>query len=349
MYKVHHSRLLRFTGDDLPYWESQAEQQWGASVIESIFDELKKRDNVSWNIAQLTFMVILRILKMADMGQMLSATDEQTKAELYFNPVSEPSDQERADLAKCGTDNIVTAYNAGLISQHTALREMKQQSSRTGTWTNITDEEIMNASDEIEPQGEMGGFPGMGGEEDGDKPPEAPGKPPQAPKEAHDSFPFYYTASDDLDANGDNHDPSNGRFAPKGTGGGKKSLNDLKHTGRRAKLSPSGANSISVKAFGKKSHHLIHVNKHLKVEHEFKGMTEEQYVSEGVKLLESPVGNGIEGYMDGLGNIIRYDRRRNLIAIGNDGGLLTFYAPRDGHKTYLDLRARAKKNGAKFK
>lgn len=59
-----------------------------------------------------------------------------------FDPVSEPSDQERADLAKCGTDNIVTACNAGLISQRTALRKMKQQ-------------------------GEMGGFPGMGGEEDG--------------------------------------------------------------------------------------------------------------------------------------------------------------------------------------
>lgn len=111
-----------------------------------------------------------------------------------FDPVSEPSDQERADLAKCGTDNIVMAYNAGLISQRTALREMKQQSSRTGTWTNITDKEIMNASDEIEPQGEMGGFPGMGGEEDGaggetgDKiPPEAPGKPPQAPRSVGDS------------------------------------------------------------------------------------------------------------------------------------------------------------------
>lgn len=84
-----------------------------------------------------------------------------------FDPVSEPSDQERADLAKCGTDNIVTAYNAGLISQRTALREMKQQSERTGLWTNITDEDIMKASDEIEPQGEMGGFPGMGDEEDG--------------------------------------------------------------------------------------------------------------------------------------------------------------------------------------
>ena len=33
MYKVHHSRLLRFTWDDLPYWESQAEQQWGASSL----------------------------------------------------------------------------------------------------------------------------------------------------------------------------------------------------------------------------------------------------------------------------------------------------------------------------
>lgn len=76
----------------------------------------------------------------------------QDDLDFEFDLVSEPSDQERADLAKCGTDNIVTAYNAGLISQRTALREMKQQSSRTGTWTNITDEEIMNASDEIEPR-----------------------------------------------------------------------------------------------------------------------------------------------------------------------------------------------------
>lgn len=98
----------------------------------------------------------------------------QDDLDFEFDPVSEPSDQKRADLAKCGKDNIVTAYNAGLISQRTALREMKQQSSRTCTWTNITDEEIMNASDEIEPQGEMGGFPGMGGEEYGAGSPDLP-------------------------------------------------------------------------------------------------------------------------------------------------------------------------------
>lgn len=118
----------------------------------------------------------------------------QDDLDFEFDPVSELSDQERADLAKCGTDNIVTAYNAGLISQRTALREMKQQSSRTGTWTNITDEEIMNASDEIEQQGEMGGFPGMGGEEDGAGGPDLPhagrggevgDKPPRLPGNRH--------------------------------------------------------------------------------------------------------------------------------------------------------------------
>lgn len=46
----------------------------------------------------------------------------QDDLDFEFDPVSEPSDQERADLSKCGTDNIVTAYNAGLISQRTALR-----------------------------------------------------------------------------------------------------------------------------------------------------------------------------------------------------------------------------------
>ena len=270
--KVHYSRVLRFTGDDLPYWESQAEQQWGASVIESVFDELKKRDNVSWNIAQLTFMASLRVLKMGDMGEMLSAADEQTKEELYrtiqaqnwlmsnmgmqvidasddfqthqytfggiadvykqfmidiagaanipatklfgrspegmnatgesdltnyydmvaqeqeaklrpilnkllpvicmstfgavpddldfeFDPVSEPSDKDRSDLAKSEAENVVTVFNAGLISQRTALKELKQQGESIGAWTNITDEDIQKASDQVEAAGEMEGYP----------------------------------------------------------------------------------------------------------------------------------------------------------------------------------------------
>lgn len=268
--KIHHSRVIRFTGNTLPFWEEIAEMQWGASVVESIFDELRKRDNVSWNIAQLTFMANIRVLKMQDLGQLLAATDNESQAELLrtleaqnmllnnmgmqvmdaadglethqytfggladcyqqfimdisgaaeipvtrlfgrspsglnatgesdlqnyydmiaekqesylrpilnkvlppfiistlgslpddfdfeFDPVAEPSDKERADLAKCGTDNVVAAYNAGLISQRTALKELKQQSERTGVWTNITDEDIAKASETVEVPGEMGG------------------------------------------------------------------------------------------------------------------------------------------------------------------------------------------------
>lgn len=274
--KIHHSRVIRFTGNTLPFWEEIAEMQWGASVVESVFDELKKRDNVSWNIAQLTFMANIRVLKMQDLGQLLAATDSESQAELLrtleaqnmllnnmgmqvmdaadglethqytfggladcyqqfimdisgaaeipvtklfgrspsglnatgesdlqnyydmiaekqeavlrpilnkvlppfiistigslpedfdfdFDPVAEPTDKERADLAKCGTDNVVAAYNAGLISQRTALQELKQQSERTGVWTNITDEDIERASDTVELPGEMGGM--FGGEE----------------------------------------------------------------------------------------------------------------------------------------------------------------------------------------
>lgn len=268
--KIHHSRVIRFTGNTLPFWEEIAEMQWGASVVESIFDELRKRDNVSWNIAQLTFMANIRVLKMQDLGQLLAATDNESQAELLrtleaqnmllnnmgmqvmdaadglethqytfggladcyqqfimdisgaaeipvtrlfgrspsglnatgesdlqnyydmiaekqesylrpilnkvlppfiistlgslpddfdfeFDPVAEPTDKERADLAKCGTDNVVAAYNAGLISQRTALKELKQQSERTGVWTNITDEDIAKASETVEVPGEMGG------------------------------------------------------------------------------------------------------------------------------------------------------------------------------------------------
>lgn len=284
MVQIHHSRCVRFIGNDLPYWEELSEVMWGASIVESVFDELKKRDNVSWNIAQLTFMANMRILKMNDLGQLLASTDSTSQQELYrtiqaqnvlmnnmglmvmdaadsieshqytfgglaecyqqfimdiagaaeipvtrlfgrspsglnatgesdlqnyyemiaekqetylrpvfskllpvicmsvfgavpddldfeFDPVAEPSDEQRADLAKTGTDIVVSAVGAGLVSPRTGLKELKQQSERTNVWTNITDEDIEKASDEID-QGEMdmGGFPGMGGIEPTDVP-----------------------------------------------------------------------------------------------------------------------------------------------------------------------------------
>lgn len=81
--RVHHTRILRFIGYDLPYWEKLAEVYWGASVIESVFEELKKRDNSSWNIAQLIFLANVRVLKMSDLGQLLATTNQKSKKDLY--------------------------------------------------------------------------------------------------------------------------------------------------------------------------------------------------------------------------------------------------------------------------
>ena len=83
-----------------------------------------------------------------------------------FNPVRQPSDEDLVDLAKAGTENVIQAYNAGLVSQRTALLELKQQSERTGIWTNITDADIEAANDQVEQPGEMGGDMAamMGGE-----------------------------------------------------------------------------------------------------------------------------------------------------------------------------------------
>lgn len=81
--RVHHSRIIRFTGRQLPYLEELAENYWGASELEHVIDELKKRDNVSWNIASLTFMASLRVMKLEGMGQIFALGDTKAQEDLY--------------------------------------------------------------------------------------------------------------------------------------------------------------------------------------------------------------------------------------------------------------------------
>ena len=81
--RVHHSRVVRFEGRDLPYVERVNEQYWGMSELEHIYDELNKRNATSANIAQLIFIAHLRVLKIEDLGQALALTDAQSQQDLY--------------------------------------------------------------------------------------------------------------------------------------------------------------------------------------------------------------------------------------------------------------------------
>jgi len=262
--RIHHSRILRFTGRDLPYWERLAEVHWGLSEVEVVYEELRKRDNTSYNIASLIFLANLRVIKMNDLGQTLALGDQQAQTDLYnvlqaqnwlmsnmgiyvmdkddefqqfqytfsglneiyesfmmdvsgacqipvtrlfgrspagmnatgesdlqhyyetvqqaqetylapaldkllpvmcmsefgaipddldysFNPIRNPSDKDIADLVEQKTNALVNLYNAGIISQKTALQELRQMSDTTGMFTNITDEQIAAADEGTSP------------------------------------------------------------------------------------------------------------------------------------------------------------------------------------------------------
>lgn len=425
--KIHHSRVIRFTGNTLPFWEEIAEMQWGASVVESIFDELRKRDNVSWNIAQLTFMANIRVLKMQDLGQLLAATDNESQAELLrtleaqnmllnnmgmqvmdaadglethqytfggladcyqqfimdisgaaeipvtrlfgrspsglnatgesdlqnyydmiaekqesylrpilnkvlppfiistlgslpddfdfeFDPVAEPSDKERADLAKCGTDNVVAAYNAGLISQRTALKELKQQSERTGVWTNITDEDIERASDSVEPPGEMGGM--FGGEE--------PIEPQVSAsvRQVKSADAAFWSEADDFNSH---HSPENGRFCEAdGVGGGAGKTNNLQESKKNGTISTK--ETIAPEWFIKQNRPLL-MNAEIKQlghvrwisKHVFDRMWERGINAEEIK---DPIKNGERAVDNQYGGYI-YSSNGIKVCVTKSGGLKT--------------------------
>lgn len=262
--KVHCSRLLRFAGPPLPVWEWMAEQRWGISEIEIVFEELKKRDNASYNIASLIFRANIFALKQKDLAQMLSGvggspqaarnfyavlsaqsqlmsnqglmvlpedgglethqygfagiaevyeqfkedicgatgypysklfgrspgglsktneTDEQQYYDLVaqkqkreldpalrqllpvilmstwgkvpkdltwnYRPVRTLSNVEQSDLAAKVTDNVEKLVNAGIFGRQTALKEVKEQAPLTGFGTNITDQDIEEADNQV--------------------------------------------------------------------------------------------------------------------------------------------------------------------------------------------------------
>jgi phage-related protein (TIGR01555 family) len=263
---IHHSRILRFVGRDLPLIEKQAQTYWGMSELELVFDELRKRDYSSWSIASLISRANIMAVKDPELAQALSGLGLNAKAlemflarlqaisdsmnnqgllalgkdgsleqssysfggladiyntfmldvagaceipvsrlygrtitglgqsgegdlQVYYDtadqkrqrevgpqleklyrviaasvwgeipddmdyewlPIRTMSDKDRAELAEKTTKPIFDAFTASLIGRKTALMELRQQSELTGMFSNITDEMIAAADDEVGP------------------------------------------------------------------------------------------------------------------------------------------------------------------------------------------------------
>ncbi|MEE3504845.1 DUF1073 domain-containing protein [Pseudomonas sp. 10C3] len=262
--KIHHTRVIRRGGVELPYWQRISENGWGQSVLERLWDRLIAFDSVTQGTAQLVYKAHLRtykveklreliatggrafeaLLKQIDMIRqfqsnegmtLMDSTDEfethqyafgglsdvmlrfgeqvagaletpsvilfgqspgglssssDSEIRIYYDnvkakqdsdlrpgvttlcdvisrselgkplpegfafdfaPLWQLSDTEKADIAGKDTTTVLDAFEAGLISRQTALKELRQSSNTTGMWSNITDEEIDKAEDEPPP------------------------------------------------------------------------------------------------------------------------------------------------------------------------------------------------------
>lgn len=428
--RVHHSRIIRFMGRPLPYLEQLAETYWGASELEHVIDELKKRDNVSWNIAMLTFMANLRVMKMDGMSQILGTGNEQAQMQLYntiqgmnammnnnslqvlgendsyethqytfggigetydrfmmdvagaaetpvtklfgrspagmnatgesdmqnyydtieekqeadlrpvydkilpimfistlggipddwdyeFNPIRRPRDDEMADLASKNTDSVTKAFQAGMVSQRTALKELRQQSEMTGMWSNITDEDIEKADDSVmQPDEGMGDLiNGVFGGGEPQKTNDAKWEESKHPRR------------------------DNGQF-------GEGSTNAEKSDS--VTPSPGGANRLQVRGFANKQRLMNHWKNGRAHRGEYPDLTMEQYVQRAVSLAEMPTGGDILGHIDKDGIIVRYDRKENDFVKANiRKGIRTLFKPVDGEAYYTKARKDDIEHGGK--
>lgn len=82
--RVHHSRVVRFTGRELPYLEKLAETYWGESEIEPVFTDIRLYDNVMANMGNLTFRANTDTLYIKNLEQ-LFATGSTEQQKRFWN------------------------------------------------------------------------------------------------------------------------------------------------------------------------------------------------------------------------------------------------------------------------
>jgi hypothetical protein len=62
LLKIHYSRVFRFDGIKLPYYQRIAENMWGLSIVERMYDRLLAYDSSTTGAAQLLYKAYLRVI-----------------------------------------------------------------------------------------------------------------------------------------------------------------------------------------------------------------------------------------------------------------------------------------------
>lgn len=81
--RVHHSRIIRFIGRELPWLEQVTEVYWGESELEAIYNEIVRRDNVAANIAGLTFRANVNYMETEGLDQLLGTANTEMQRRFW--------------------------------------------------------------------------------------------------------------------------------------------------------------------------------------------------------------------------------------------------------------------------
>jgi phage-related protein (TIGR01555 family) len=119
----------------------------GESDVRNYYDNIKQQQE---RRLRLPLTRLLEVIVRSELG-----IEPPEGFQFGFNPLWQLSDTEKADIAQKTTQTVTGAYDDGLISQQTALKELRQSSHITGVWSNITDEMINEADDELPDLTEM--------------------------------------------------------------------------------------------------------------------------------------------------------------------------------------------------
>ncbi len=71
--KVHHSRCIRYTGIDLPFFQAITEMMWGESILERLWDRLISFDSVTMSSANLVERANNRTVGIAGLREIIAA------------------------------------------------------------------------------------------------------------------------------------------------------------------------------------------------------------------------------------------------------------------------------------
>jgi len=114
----------------------------GESDLRMYYDGINAKQEIA---LRQPFERLLRVLHMSIFGKPAPKDMQFT-----FTPLWQMSATEKAANGRTIAETIAGAHDAGLISKFVALKELRQASTETGLFTNITDEDIAEAENEID-------------------------------------------------------------------------------------------------------------------------------------------------------------------------------------------------------